>query len=196
MCICMLAGSGCGHDEVAVDTNRFSVLGKVMAEKTALLGNEKNGIVLVVSKNDYNQPTPYGIAFDAFRKALGDKMPVAGTEVVKTPQMLGPGSEPLPTTDFVGLLQKYPSADYFVSFIGVPPLTAAQIAQLPSPRPQVVEVVVHNRPTKAMFANRVVCLVALPKPGAPDALPGGSPGEQFDTQYQLITPETTELLEH
>lgn len=192
--ICLLAGSGCGGGKGGVDSDRFSALGTVMAGKTAQLCDGKGKVVLVVSTNDKDQATPYGIAFDAFRKGLGNSIQVTATEAVQTPRVLMRGIEPLPADKFVELLQKYASADCLVSFVGVPILTPGQIAQLPSPRPRVVVVVTHNTPTRAMFAGKVINLAALPKPGADQATSGGSAQEHFDVQYQLVTPENAGVL--
>jgi hypothetical protein len=154
----------------------------------------KGGVVLVVSENDKDQATPYGVAFDAFRKGLGKSVPVIATEVLQTPKVIMRGVETFPAEKFAELLQKYSSADCLVSFVGVPALTSGQIAQLPSSRPRVVVVVIHNTPTKAMFAGKVISLAALPKIGTDEAPPGSSVQEIFDAQYQIITPENTGAL--
>lgn len=194
MLCCLLAGSGCSGRKGEVDSNRFSVLGTVMAGKTAQLCEGKGGVVLVVSENDKDQATPYGLAFDAFRKGLGNSVPVTATEVVQTPRVIMRGTEPLSAEKFAELLQKYSGADCLVSFVGVPVLTPGQIAQLPSPRPRVVVVVTHGLPSKAMFASKVVCLAALPKPPSDQPVTSGTPQQLFDSQYQLVTPETAATL--
>lgn len=189
--LCLFIGNGCGADKkVKVDSDRYNALGEVMAKKTVELCGGKGSLVMLVSVNDYRQPTPYGQAIDAFLKALGSSITVAGTEVLDTPKVMGPGSEPLPSAKFVELLQKYSSADCLVSFVGVPSLSQEQVSQLPSPRPRVVMVVTHNVPTKAMFANQVICLAAVAKPEAQDSTPSGSAQEVFDDLYQLVTPNT------
>jgi hypothetical protein len=188
--LCLAAGSGCGKEKVKVDGNRYTVLGEVMAGKTTQLGDGKGTLVLLVAESDNQQPTAYGLAADAFRKALGKGMQVVATEAVKTPSILIKGVDPLTPGKYSELLQKYSSADYLVSFVGVPPLTSAQIALLPSPRPQVIEVIAYNAPTKAMFAGKVLSLAAVFKPGDQAAALGGSAQEIFDAEYQLVTPET------
>jgi hypothetical protein len=191
---CLMAGNGCGGGKGEVDADRFSALGTVMAGKTAQLCEGKGGVVLVVSENDKDQATPYGVAFDAFRKGLGKSVPVTATEVLQTPKVTMRGVEPFPAEKFVELLQKHSGADCLVSFVGVPVLTPGQIAQLPSPRPQVVAVVIYNTPAKAMFAGKVISLAALPKIGASEAPPGSSAQDVFDAQYQIITPENAGAL--
>jgi hypothetical protein len=190
----LVAGSGCGGGKAEVDTNRFSALGTVMAQKTVPLCEGKGGVVLVVSENDKDQTTPSGLAFDAFRKALGNSVQVTATEVVQTPTVIMRGIEPLPVEKFIELLQKHSGADCLVSFVGVPLLTPGQIAQLPSPRPRVVVVVAHNIPTKAMFARQAVSLAALPKPPSDQPLAGRTAQEVFDSQYQLVSIGTTDVL--
>jgi hypothetical protein len=194
ICLCLTAGSGCGKAKAKVGSNRFTALGEVMAEKTTQLGDGKGALVLVVAEKDNHQSTDYGLAADTFRKALGKGMQVVATEAVKTPPVLTRGVEPLTAEKFFELLQKYSSADYLVSFVGVPPLTSAQIAQLPSPRPQVIEVITYNAPTKALFAGKVLSLAAVFKPESQEAALGGSAQEIFDAQYQLVTPVTVSLL--
>lgn len=193
LCLC-LAGAGCGGDSGNTASDRYSVLGKVMAEKTAQLCNGKGSVVLLVSENDVDRATPYGLAYDAFRKALGNSVVVSATEVVPTPKALGPGSEPLSAAKFAELLQKHATADYLVSFIRVPALTGQQIAQLPSPRPQVVAVIASPQLTPVMFSSKVLCLAAVPKPETQDAVPAGLAQEMFDACYQLVTPEMVSLL--
>jgi len=188
----LLAGSGCGQ-KGKIDSNRYTALGEVMAGKTIELCGGKGTIVLVISESDKDKPTASGQTIAAFRKALGKAVPVAAIESVKTPAMIMRGIEPLPAAKFAELLQKYSTADYLVSFVGVPLLTPDQIAQLPTPRPQVVVAVVHNAPARAMFAQKVICLAAIPKV-ASDVAAANSPQELFDAQYQLITPETAGLL--
>jgi hypothetical protein len=185
--------NGCGLGKGTVDENRFTALGKVMAEQTTQLCEGKASVVLVVSQNDHQQVTPAGLTFDAFGKALGKTVQVNSTEIVQTPQLLMPMSDPLTVAEFSELLRKHSGSDYLVSFVGVPPMTPAQIAQLPSPRPRVVAVVTHNPPTKAMFAGRVVCLAALFQGGSSPAPSGGSAKEIFEASYRLVSSETTGL---
>jgi hypothetical protein len=189
--LALLAGNGCDkHQSSNIQNNRYTALGVVMAAKLNEMSGGKGSIVLVVGESDNNQPTPVGQAIAAYRNALGKLIQISATETVTMPAVLMPGFEPLPAGKFAELLQKYSSADYLVSFVGVPLLTSAQIAQLPSPRPQVVEVIAYNAPTKAMFAGKVLSLAAVFKPGDQAAAVGGSAQEIFDDQYQLVTPAT------
>jgi hypothetical protein len=190
----LMTGSGCSGGKGEVDQDRFSVLGTVMAGKTAQLCDGKGSVVLVVSENDKNKSTPYAIALDAFRKGLGNSVQVTATEFVQTPRVIMRGVESLPAEKFAELLQKYSSADCLVSFVGVPSLAAAQIAQLPSPRPRVVVVVTHGLPSKALFAKKVVCLAAFPKQVSDQPVTSGTSQEIFDAQYQIITPENAGTL--
>lgn len=194
LCICWLAGSGCdSKQETTADSDRFTLLGKIMAGKTRELCKDQGKVVLVISENDRGNSTPFDLAYEAFRKSLGDTVQVACTEIVKTPKVLMRGEDALTAEKFVELLQKNSSADFLVSFIGVPLLTPQQIAQLPSPRPRVVEVIVLTPPTKTMLAGNTVCLAALFKVGSMPP-PGGSTQELFDAQYQLVSPEAAGLL--
>jgi hypothetical protein len=184
----LLGGSGCGGEKGQVDSDRFSVLGKVMAEKTIPLCEGKGGVVLIVSESDRDQSRPYGIAAEAFRKGLGSALQVVATEFVPTPQVVTRETELFPAEKFTELLQKHAVADCLVSFIGVPALTPAQIAQLPSPRPQVVVVIARNVPPKVLFDKKVISLAALPKLGADQPLSGHTARELFEAQYQVVTP--------
>jgi hypothetical protein len=188
--LALLAGSGCGQQQDAkFENSRYSALGEVMAAKVNELARGKDRLVLVIAESDNNQPTALGQTIAAFRKTL-DKSFQASVESVVTPAVVFSGSEPLSADKFTALLQKHADADYLVSFFGVPVLTPAQMDQLPSPRPQVVEVVAFNPPTKTMFAKKVICLAALNKPAAQGADATGSSLEIFDSCYQLVTPET------
>jgi hypothetical protein len=193
-CLALLAGNGCGQRaDARVEGGRYPALGEVTAMKLNEVAGGKGKVVLVMAENDQNQPTAFGQAAAAFRKAM-DKSFQASVETVVTPAVLMSGSEPLSADRFAALLQKHADADYLVSFVGVPVLTAAQMDQLPSPRPQVVEVVTYNPPTKAMFAEKVICLAALTKPEAQGADVTGSSPEIFDACYRLVTPETAASL--
>jgi len=191
LCLALFVVCGCGQKTKveSIDLSRYAALGEVMAGKTADLCGGNGSIVLVVSESDNGKPTAYGQTIDAFRKALVDTVHIAAIESVKIPAASMPGVEPFPAGQFADLLQKYSTANYLVSFVGVPFLTADQIAQLPSPRPQVVVVVVHNAPDKAMFTGKVVCLAAVPKVVSDDATAGAhSSQELFGAQYDLVTP--------
>ena len=192
--LALLTGSGCGQ-KTKVEDNRYTALGEVMAGKTSELCGSKRSIVLVVSERDNGQPTAFGQTLDAFRRALGKGVQIVATESVPTPALALRGIEPLPAEKFAELLQKYSTADYLVSFVGLPVLTPAQIEQLSSPRPQVVAVVVNNAPSPGLFARKVICLAALPKLAPDPAAAGaGSVQEQFEAHYQMVTPETAKTL--
>lgn len=193
--LALLAGSGCGEQQNAkVEAGRYPALGEVMATELNELAGGKGKVVLVIAESDRNQSTAFGQASDAFQQAL-DKSFQTGIETVVTPAVQLSGSEPLSADKFAALLQKHADADYLVSFVGVPVLTPAQMAQLPSPRPQVVEVVACNPPTKAMFANKLICLAALCKPADQGMnATGGFSREIFDVCYRLVTPETAASL--
>jgi hypothetical protein len=170
-------------------------LGKIMAQKTLeVAGNNANVVLLVAESDNAGPNTPYGQAVDAFKKTLGNSIPIKNVEVVKTPPLFAQGSEPLSADKFVELLQKYTSTDLLVSFLGIPSLTQEQIGSLPTARPKVVAVVIHNPPAKIMFAEKVISLAALPKPIADTGAGVLSAQERFDAQYQLITEQTSELL--
>ena len=194
-CLALLAVSGCGqHRDAEVGDQRYQALGEVMATKLNEMAGGKGRLVLVVAESANNQSAAFGQTVAAFRKALSKSLQISVTETAAMPVLLRPGAEPLPADKLAALLQKYSDTDYLVSFVGVPVLTPAQISQLPSPRPQVVEVVAFDNPTKAMFAGKVLALAAVSKPGTQDAAVGGSVQEIFDAQYQLVTPDTAGLL--
>jgi hypothetical protein len=193
--LAILAGTGCGkHPGGKVENSRYTALGEVMAGKLNELAGSQGSIVLVVGESDHNQPTPIGQAITAFRNALGKSVQISATETVTMPAVLPPGFEPLPADKFAGLLQKHGGADYLVSFVGVPVLTPAQIGQLPSRRPQTVEVVTFRAPSKAMFANKVVCLAALSRQVLEQGATGGAAQEIFDSHYQLVSRENAGAL--
>jgi len=47
-----------------------------------------------------------------------------------------------------------------------------------------------------MFAQKVLCLAAVPKPEPDQAATGRPAQEMFDTLYQVVTPETADILTH
>jgi hypothetical protein len=195
-CLAFGAVSGCGqHQDTKVKSSRYSALGEVMASKLNEMAGGKGRIVLLVAENDNNHETAFGQTIAAFRKAVSQSFQM-NLETVATPTVIFPGSEPFPADKFAALLQKHADADYVVSFVGVPALTPAQIDQLPSPRPQVVEVVTFNPPTKAMFAKKVVCLAVVPRPASDQAATGRTSQEMFDALYQVVMTETASILTH
>lgn len=193
--LALLAGSGCGQ-KTKVENNRYTALGQIMARKLSELGGNKGTIVLVVAERDNGQTTAFGQTIDVFRGTLDKRVQIIATESVPTPALAMRGIEPLRAEKFAELLQKYSGADYLVSFVGVPILTPAQIERLPSPRPQVVAVVVNNTPSRDLFARKVICLAALPKLAEDLAAGAGSLQEQFNAQYQMVTAETAGALLH
>lgn len=191
-CIGVFA-SGCRQQQTdKIETTRYSALGQIMAEKLNETAGGKGRIVLLVSERDDNQPTPFGQAATTFRHFANASFQ-ASVETVATPAMVLSGSEPLSPEKFLALLQKNAAADYLVSFVGIPVLTPAQLEQLPSPRPQIVEVVAYNPPTKAMFAGNMVRLAAVSK-GATGPVTERSAQAMFESCYQLVTPQTASLL--
>jgi hypothetical protein len=196
-CLVLLAVSGCGqHRDAEVGDKRYLALGEVMATKLNEMAGGKGRLVLVVAESANNQSAAFGQTAAAFRKALGKSLRISVTETVAMPALLRPGAEPLPADKLATLLQKYSDTDYLVSFVGVPVLTPEQISQLPSRRPQVVAVVTFCPPTQAMFAQKVLCLAAVSKPEPDQAATGRPAQEMFDTLYQVVTPETADILTH
>ena len=192
----LTTGNGCGSKDngksKVLDSNRYTALGEVMAAKTAELCGGQGDIVLLVNDQD-TADTAFGMTVAAFRRALNPAIHITATEALKLlPPM--PGLEPFSPSAFLEVLRKHSHAGALVSFVGVPQLTAEQLAQLPSPRPKVVEAVAFNPPTRAMFAQQVVWLAAVAKPvNGADAKPQ-STQEWFDACYQLITTETAGTL--
>lgn len=185
-----VAGSGCGRESAGSGGNAYAAVGQVMAQKTAELCGGKGGIVMVTCQDENGNPVMLQIA-DAFKKSLGPGMQIAGVEKVNVPLAMSSGMPLLSADKLQELLGKYGSADCLVSFVGVPDLTAAQIDQLPSPRPKVVAAVAFSVPSPAMFGRKVVYLAAVPKPAAePTTATGESAQAEFDAQYQLVTPDS------
>jgi hypothetical protein len=191
--LALLAGSGCGKQSRAAWTPH-EVLGEEMAQKTMELCHGKGSLVLVTGEEGKSNPA-ISETVDAFRKALNGSLRIEATETVLVPLAMSSGLDLLSAEKFQELLQKHASADVLVSFVGIPHLTTTEIAALPSPRPKVVEVISFNLPAKTMFAQGVVCLVALAKPASGEEAKGThSKEELFDAQYQLITTETANSL--
>ncbi len=190
-----LALCGCGKKEAGTTGDkRWAALGQVMAERTTALCNNGGNIVLLINKNDQANDTSFAQTADAFRKHLGPAVKVMATESIDLPLSAAPGMEPFSANQLADVLQKYATADYVVSFVGVPRLTTAQIAQLPSPRPPMIVVIARSQPTPEMFSQKVVSLVAVPKMLSDAELAEVHSGramsaqEVFDAQYQVLPP--------
>jgi hypothetical protein len=196
LCLVLGVGAGCGKSEGGgkLEVSRYTSLGEVMGSKLNELAGGKGSIVLVIGDKKTN-PEALVEALSEFRNALNKSIQVTATETVTiSPTLLQVGDEPLSADHFMELLQKYPDADYLVSFAGLPVLSPAQIGRLPSHRPQVVEVVVFGAPTKAMVDGKIVSLLALPKRVPNQSTEGLPVREVFDVYYQMVTAENAGVL--
>jgi hypothetical protein len=194
----VLSLSGCGKS-AKVESGPYLALGEVAAKATAGLLEGSGKIVLLVNEDDNNAATAVGKAIAAFRETIkkSSGVQIIATEAIK-PNLAAPmlsGLEPLPAPKFLELVSKYASADALVSFVGMPRLTAEQIAGLPAQRPKVVAAVTYNPPMKIMFEQRVLYLAIVSQAAAVSAAkPLRSSAEWFEANYQLITPETATAL--
>jgi len=192
----LAAIASCSRSDKA-ETDRYTVLGQEAASATADLLNSRGRIVIVVAEKDFNSGTALGVALKSFNEALAKSgnVQVQATETVKVPTLLVSGTEPLAAPQFLELVTKYASADALVSFVGVPRLTASQIAQLPRQRPKLVVVAVFGPLSKTLFEQGIVQLAILPKSlSEPAVRPPGTAKERFDAYYQIVTPETSSTL--
>ena len=186
--------AGCGKKSTVgtVNDKCLTALGQIMGGKTTALCSHGGNIVLLVNKNDQAASAPYAQTIGAFRQSLGQSIKIIATEDIDMPATLAPGMEPFSFNQLTGMLQKYANADYLVSFVGIPQLNPEQIAQLPSPRPQVIVVIARSRPTQVMLNKKVVSLVAVPKGLSDEALAdlysarSSTAQELFDARYETV----------
>jgi hypothetical protein len=190
LCLLSFLASGCGAKKTVLESDRYTALGTVMAQKTTELCGGKGDIVLLVNVADDNNETAFGKTQTAFRQALNQSIRITATERLSLPSPM-PGLDPLSPAQFRDLLQKYSTVAAIVTFVGVPNLSPEEISQLPSSRPKVVAVVTYGSPRKSLFARGLLQLAAIAKPTLDqNTLNSGAAQEIFDAHYQLITPDT------
>ena len=194
--LALFALAGCS-DQAKVQNGPYLALGETTARATSDLLGGRGRISFIVSEADNNTDTAAGQALKAFKAALkkAGTITITATETAPAPGLMLSGVEPLPAAKFIELVQKHATDDAVVSFMGVPRLSAEQIAQLPNPRPKLIAAMTFNPPSKALFAQGILQLAVIPRlqPGDAAAQPKTT-AEWFDSAFQLITPETAGAL--
>jgi len=102
-----------------------------------------------------------------------------------------------PAESYSELLERHAGAAAFVSFIGVPQLSAGDVRALPTRRPKLIvanpcgsEMIM-----RTLFQQGLVDGVMLPRSSPPaSSKPPKTPQEWFDASYQFVTAETAASL--
>jgi hypothetical protein len=184
---------GC-HSGGKVEGGPYVALGEMSAIATTDLLGGHGKLVLIVAEKD-NKDTAVGKAIAAFTDRVTRKgITIATIEKVPVPAELLSGTEPLTAAQFLELLQKHIGADALVSFVGMPPLTPDQIAQLPAQRPKVVAPITYTPPAKVLFRQQLLYFAIVPTPTTPGAPPPKTTAEIFEAHFQFVSPRTADTL--
>jgi hypothetical protein len=165
---------------------------EVLAQQTARLLGNRGDIVLLT----WGPPSDTAPSVRAFCQALqrtglrlGAKEVVPGVRV----------NEHLvwPAQSYRELLERYADVGAFVSFIGVPQLSAGDVRALPTRRPKLIVANPCDSAmiTRALFQQGLVDGVILPRFSPPaSSAPPKTPQQWFDASYQFVTAETAASL--
>jgi hypothetical protein len=174
---------------------RYAYAGRVVAEETGrLLG--KTGQIVVVSLDYRGQQAQLATETDGFLQAIkGQGITVAGKEL-EDPVAFANGQKMLTGDVYLALVQKYPSADAIVSFLGSPQLDQAQKDQLGTKIPKFVAFSIYTFAGKRLFQDGLIQVAILPRfePLPPTAKEPKSDQEWFNRNFQIVHAEDASRL--
>jgi hypothetical protein len=167
-------------------------VGHVLAEETARRVGHVGSIVLV-TMDTHNAPE-LKIQVKAFEKSLK----LLGAITIQDKVILDPGENPkyrpgsgLSAKRFVKIARKHPGVDAIVSFVGVPQLSDAELAQLKTPPKLIAET---HSPERLMnlFEKKILQAAVVPRFEFP--APGPRKPETsrqwFDRYFQIVLADT------
>jgi len=174
---------------------RYALVGRIVAGETARL-LDKTGQIVVVGFDYRGKPEQVVTETDAFLQEIKKQgITVAGTEL-QDPVALKQGEKMLPGDTYLALLQKYPSVDAIVSFVGPPQLSDAQMAELGPKVPKCVAVSLYSFAGRRLFHDRIIQVAVLPRfqPLGPNVPEPKSDQEWFDQNFQVVHVEDASKL--
>lgn len=186
---------------VNIDYGPYESLGEVTAEETAQLLHDRGRVVVwLLDLGGVVQPVNRTV-LDQFRRSLRAHPHIRVVDVEWfRPEIDAQDDQPgiFSTRQFRQLLDKHREVDAIVSFAGMPPLTANDIAQLGEPRPKIIAVpyVCASGNLKLSIQKDVVQVAIVPRLSPTRKLPENpSPRERFEQYYSVVTAQTVKGLE-
>ena len=175
----------------------YAGLGTVAGEQVArVLGNK--GRVLILTLDPAADPNQVPV-LEAFQKTLQQHpgLQVVGTKTFPLAEMrIGDPDLGLTGDRFLKLLAELPEADGVVSFVGVPQFGAIPRFEHPLPKLVIARHGEAGDGLKELLQREVVQSAIVPHPTPPpaDAPAPRTPGEWFQQQYRVVTPEQARSL--
>lgn len=163
-------------------------IGRVLAEQTARVVGPTGKIALVLM--DPGHSPELKVQVEAFQNALKQ----LGAIAIQDKVMLDPADNPkyrpgsgLSARKFLKIARKHPGADAIVSFIGAPPMSDADLAEL-KPVPKLIAETHSPEKLTNLFSQKILVAAIVPRFQFP--APGPKKphtGQQwFDRYYQLV----------
>lgn len=170
------------------DGQLYEATGQALAEETARLLANKGKIVILTARSGA-QPSPVHAGYlNGFKAAL---KPHRGLTLLAT-ESIDPTEAGCPADAFMGTLQRHPTADAVVSFIGPPVLKSADFNTLPARRPKLVVLGGDRSQTRTLMSRKILDASFVPRMATKSSTPTApqTAREQFDQFFQHITPAT------
>jgi hypothetical protein len=167
-------------------------VGHVLAEETSRRVGHV-GQIVIVTMDTHNAPE-LKVQVKAFEKSLK----LLGAITIQDKVMLDPGDNPkyrpgsgLSAKRFLKIARKHPGVDAIVSFVGVPQLSDAELAQLKTP-PKVVAETHSPERLLNLFEKKILQAAVVPRYEFP--APGPRKPETsrqwFDRYFQVVLADT------
>jgi len=170
------------------DGQLYETTGQALAEETARLLANKGKIVILTARSG-PQPSPVHAGYlNGFKAAL---KPHRGLTLLAT-ESIAPTEAGCPADAFMATLQRHPTVDAVVSFIGPPVLKSADFNTLPARRPKLVVLGGDRDQTRTLMSRKILDASFIPRVATKSPAPSEpkTAREQFDLLFQLITPTT------
>lgn len=182
-----------GRSRPRINPAPLQALGERAAEEAVRLTGGSGSVVVI----GYEASMPsFQIPQQAFEAALKQHrgLQVTAVERLTHDPTAGFGMDMGPSAEqFLGVLREHADATLVVSFAGVPYLTEPHFAQLPSPRPMIIVVLMGPMQLDPLFERDIIqaALVARFRPPEPATITKDpeTPQEWFERYYEVLTPE-------
>ncbi len=168
-------------------------VGRVLAEQTAQVVGPTGKIVIVSMASGHSPELKVQVkTFEKELKGLGHV-------TIRDWVVLDPGDNPkyrpgsgLSAKRFLKIARKHPGVDAFVSFIGAPQMTDAELAEL-NPAPKLIAETHSPEKLTNLFARKILVAAVVPRFQFPAPGPKKpQTGQQwFDRYYQVLESNST-----
>jgi hypothetical protein len=194
-CVCVIVGSAGWIYFTQLRTTRYNAglqqkIGQVLAEHSIrLLGKKGRIVAITIDQKEWPELDTQMKAFKTRLKSAGD-FEVREYELdTKDQPKYGAGTG-LSGRRYVRIINKNPTADLFVSFVGAPKLTDEDLKEL-ARKPRLIAESRSGDNVPGLFEHKlveaaVVSRFQFPSPGPEKPR---TPEEWFVKRYQVITPD-------